>query len=59
MKPLTLMAKRVKETQGTFKTELYLNGKLLCVFPFYAKQPSKNRKYIEVNCFKYKLQFNN
>lgn len=56
----TLIAKRVwvETILGKFyKTELYLDGKLLATIPVEAKQPMIRRRSIIVNCWKYNLKF--
>ena len=65
MKPfefITLTAKKVKETDGIYKgfhrTEIrQLSGILKMVIPASSRQPRKDKKFITVNCCKYKLKW--
>lgn len=59
MELLPLYAKRL--TEGKFKkTVLYdASGKVVAIYPPEQKQPSKNRKTITHNCFKYSLTWLN
>jgi hypothetical protein len=57
---ITLYAKREMETQGLykgFKKTILCNefGETVSIYPASLRQPSKAKKTIIHNCFKYKL----
>lgn len=59
---ITVTGKRVKETEGLYKgfvkTEIYNpDGTLKCTFPAAHIQPRKDKKFITLNCFKYKINW--
>ncbi len=59
---ITLNAKRVKETNGIYKgfvkTEIFKqDGTLKAIIPAEQTQPRKSKKFITLNCFKFRLNW--